>query len=126
MDKIEAKKVFGENLKRLRIARGMSQDELAKALGYTNRSSINKIELGKNDMPRNKIVRAAAVLGVSPLELFQGNKSQTDTLPGGGFHGGEPRPDILIDFDQLSDKNKEQAMTYIKYLLETQKGEEKT
>lgn len=70
MDKDEAKRIFGENLKRLRIARGMSQDELAKALGYTNRSSINKIELGKNDMPRNKIVRAAAVLGISPLELF--------------------------------------------------------
>lgn len=71
MNKVEAKKVFGENLKKLRLARNMSQEELAKALGYTNRSSINKIELGKNDMPRSKVARAAQVLGVSPLKLFE-------------------------------------------------------
>lgn len=67
MDKIEAKRVFGENLKRLRIARGMSQEELAKALDYTNRSSINKIELGKNDMPRNS----------SPVCSTKNNRSTT-------------------------------------------------
>lgn len=78
MDKIEAKIIFGENIKKLRLARGMSQEELAKALGYENRSSINKIELGKNDMPRNKIVKAAQVLGVSPLQFFEGSDSEPD------------------------------------------------
>lgn len=52
MNKEEAKKIFGKNLKELRLSKGMSQEELAHALGFKNRSSINKIELGKNDMPR--------------------------------------------------------------------------
>lgn len=39
MNKEDAKKIFGENLKRLRIAKGFSQDELARMLGYTNRQT---------------------------------------------------------------------------------------
>ena len=70
MNKEEAKKLFGINLKRLRAERGMSQEELAKKLGYKGRSAINKIETGVNDMPREMVVRCADALGVSPLDLF--------------------------------------------------------
>lgn len=125
MNKDESKKIYGRNLKRLRQERGMSQEELAKALGFKNRSSINKIEIGRSNIPTDLITRTAEILGVSPLELFQEETEVQETMPEGTYRGGEQKPDILIDFDQLSDKNKEQAMTYIKYLLETQKGEEK-
>ena len=70
MNKEEAKKLFGINLKRLRTERGMSQEELAKKLGYKGRSAINKIETGVNDMPREMVIRCADALGVSPLDLF--------------------------------------------------------
>lgn len=70
MNKEDAKKLFGINLKRLRTERGMSQEELAKKLGYKGRSAINKIETGVNDMPREMVVRCADALGVSPLDLF--------------------------------------------------------
>ena len=126
MDKNEAKRIFGENLKRLRVACGMSQDELAKALGYTNRSSINKIELGKNDMPRNKIARAAEVLGVSPLEFF---KEQTETLPSGSFRGGvditAKTDKISPVLEKLSQNNQEKLLDYALFLLQQQnKGDE--
>ena len=118
MNKEEAKIVFGENLKKLRLAKGMSQDELAKALGYTNRSSINKIELGKNDMPRNKVLRAAQVLGVSPLQLFEGAE--------------DPLPETIIIGDtwwttienELNSESMEKLKSYAEYLIEMQdKGE---
>ena len=126
MDKNEAKRIFGENLKRLRVACGMSQDELAKALGYTNRSSINKIELGKNDMPRNKIARAAQVLGVSPLEFF---REQTETLPSGSFRGGvditAQNDKISPVLEKLSPNNQEKLLDYALFLLQQQdKGDE--
>ena len=35
-----------ENIKKLRIERGLSQEELARRTGYTDRSSIAKIENG--------------------------------------------------------------------------------
>ena len=70
MNKEELKIAFGKKLREYRISSKVSQDELAKACGYESRSAINKIELGKNDMPRNKILLAANKLGISPAELF--------------------------------------------------------
>lgn len=71
MNKEESKKQFGKNLKRLRMEKGLSQEELARALGFKNRSSINKIEIGRSNIPTDKIQKTAEVLGVSPLVLFQ-------------------------------------------------------
>ena len=140
MNRKDAKKKYGWNLRTIRKAKGMSQDELAKRLGYTNRSSINKIETGRSSIPTDKIALTAEVLGVSPLELFTvdddvmqeisvlaektGNgMSEELTIPSGSFHGGNA-PDIMVQFERLSDKNKDQALTYIKYLIETQKGDD--
>lgn len=79
MNKEEGKKEFGLKLKRLRTEKGISQEELAKALGYTNRSSINKIEIGRSAIPVDKISRIAQVLEVSPLELFENAEDGVDT-----------------------------------------------
>ena len=43
--------MFYERIRRRREELGLSQDELAKKLGYKSRSSINKIEKGENDIP---------------------------------------------------------------------------
>lgn len=52
----------GNRIKDLRLQRKMSQDELAKACGYGSRSTINKIELGINDVPQSKIKALADAL----------------------------------------------------------------
>lgn len=54
----------GNRIKQLRLERDMSQDELAKRSGYGSRSTINKIELGINDVPQSKIKAIAEALGV--------------------------------------------------------------
>lgn len=43
----------------------MSQSELAEKTGYKSRSSINKIELGINDVPQSKIKVFADALDTS-------------------------------------------------------------
>ena len=48
----------------------MSQDELARMLGYKSRSSINKIEKGENDIPQSKIVAFAGALKTTPEYLM--------------------------------------------------------
>lgn len=60
----------GDNILRLRKELGLTQEELAKRMGYKSKSSINKIELGLNDIPRNKIVKFAEVLGTTPARLM--------------------------------------------------------
>lgn len=42
------KKEFGKKLKNVRIRNKMSQQAMADSLGYTSRSTINKIEEGIN------------------------------------------------------------------------------
>lgn len=59
-----------ENIKRLREKLGWSQEELAEKVGYTDRSSIAKIEAGKVDLQQSKIAAFASALSVSPAQLM--------------------------------------------------------
>lgn len=59
-----------KNIKKLRKERRWSQDELAKRAGYTDRSSIAKIESGKFDLPQSKILLFAEIFGVKPGTLM--------------------------------------------------------
>lgn len=61
---------IGDNILRVRKRLGLTQEELAKRLGYKSKSTINKIELGINDIPQSKIVKFAEALGTTPAELM--------------------------------------------------------
>lgn len=69
------------NIKRFRKELKMSQEDLAKKTGYTDRSSIAKIEKGMVDLPQSKILLFAEALNVTPGELM-GNVD--DTVPTNG------------------------------------------
>lgn len=61
---------IGKNIQDARKRMGLTQEELATRLGYKSKSTINKIELGINDIPQSKIVKFAEVLGSSPAALM--------------------------------------------------------
>lgn len=60
----------GQIIKMLREERGMTQETLAELMGYSHKSSINKIEMGKSDLPQSKIIAFAKIFGVTPCELL--------------------------------------------------------
>ena len=60
----------GENILIMRKRLGWTQEELAKRMGYKSKSTINKIELGINDIPQSKIVKFADVLDTTPAQLM--------------------------------------------------------
>ena len=73
-----------EIFKRIRARReelGISQEELAKRLGYKSRSSINKIEKGENDIPQSKIVAFAQALQTTPECLMGWAQPTATALP---------------------------------------------
>lgn len=71
-----------ENIRKLRIEKGISQDELAQLTGYKDRSSITKIESGKVDLAQSKILLFAKALGTTPAELMGlGSGTPGQTLP---------------------------------------------
>ena len=57
-------------IKELREHRNMSQQELAELTGYTDRSSIAKIEAGKVDLTQSKVIAIAKALRTTPAYLM--------------------------------------------------------
>ncbi len=53
---------------------GMTQEELAKKLGYKSKVSINKIEMGERKIPSDKVGLVADALGISPDYIYQWGK----------------------------------------------------
>lgn len=59
-----------ENIRNLRKQNQWTQEELAKKMGYTDRSMIAKIEAGKVDLSQSKILEFARVFDVEPGDLM--------------------------------------------------------
>ena len=66
---VEAKKRFGEMVRRLRKGQGLSQESLALACGL-DRTYIGGIERGERNVSLVNIIKIAKALGVSPKEFF--------------------------------------------------------
>lgn len=56
---------IGERIKNKRLEMGLSQRELCKRMGYSNHSTIGKIEAGKVDIPQSRVVQFAEVLNTT-------------------------------------------------------------
>ena len=81
------------NIREHRKAAKMTQEELARRTGYTDRSSIARIEKGEIDLPQSKIKQFAEVFGISPGELMGWDETPADELQGLGALAA----DILMD-----------------------------
>ncbi|MCD8241660.1 MAG: helix-turn-helix domain-containing protein [Lachnospiraceae bacterium] len=93
-----------QNIKRLREELGLSQEALAKLTGYTDRSSITKIEKGQVDLQQSKIELFAKALGTTPSDLVgwddqeQEPPSAPDSLTVTGLE-----KDIIIEYRRSDD-----------------------
>jgi transcriptional regulator with XRE-family HTH domain len=63
--------VVGENLRRIRLAMGFSQEALAGEVGLSFQQ-IQKYEWGANRLSAGRMVELAKVLGVEVADFFQG------------------------------------------------------
>ena len=61
---------LGEKIKEIRLEQGMSQEEFAKELGYTSKSTINKIEKGVNDISYDKLELLIQKFDLEVNDLF--------------------------------------------------------
>ena len=77
---MEYLKDVGFRISMLRKAKGITQDALAQKVGYTSRSTINKIEKGLVDIPQSKIIDIAEALDTTPAYLM-GWSEEKDNSP---------------------------------------------
>lgn len=103
---------IGERIKIRREELDMSQDTLAKAVGYKSRSTINKIELGVNELKQKKILEIARALDVSPAYLMGWEKENPPAISGEG----------KLDVTGLNSENVQKAKDYIDLLLNSQRN----
>lgn len=107
--------MIGEKVRKRRLELGLTQEELASKLGYKNKSTINKIELNKNDVNQKNLVRLADALGVTPLYFFDFDSSD--------LSGSERRLFTYYEmFLKLSQSNQESVMKYIDFLSNEESG----
>ncbi|MBO4584323.1 MAG: helix-turn-helix domain-containing protein [Clostridia bacterium] len=63
-----------DRIRELRLARNMSQVELARRVGYAGKSAISKVENGERNINQSMIVKFAIALGTTPSYLLFGNE----------------------------------------------------
>ena len=113
-----------QRIRRLRTDKGMTQLDLAKKVGYSGKDMVSRVESGKVDISRNRLIQFADALGVSPLYLFNGSESIEEI--------GQPLPPIseddkLLDqFHRLDDEDKARVKERIEMLLESDKYKKDT
>lgn len=72
--------IIGRRVREARIAIGLTQDELAEKMGYTSRTTINKIEMGINGVPNSKLSLLAEILNVDISYLLVGDNKKESAL----------------------------------------------
>lgn len=104
---------IGDRIRARREELGMTQDELARAIGYKSRSSINKIEIDGRGLPQKKVADIARALRVSPAYLM--GWEETDyavSLDSGNA--------LVERISRLSEQNKRAVVHIVDALLANQ------
>lgn len=70
----------GGKVRELREKRGMTQDELARKIGYSNKSAIAHIESGRSIPPLDKMLAIADALDCNADYLLEGLSLRADEL----------------------------------------------
>jgi transcriptional regulator with XRE-family HTH domain len=79
MTESDLRAVFGENLKKYRTLKGLSQAKLAEILDISP-NFISEIETGKRWVSSDTLVNFAAVLGVEVYEFLKPSQALTDEI----------------------------------------------
>lgn len=86
-----------KRIRQRREALGLSQEELANKMGYKSRSSINKIEMGENDIPQSKIKQFAIALDTTPAYLMGWEEDSKNPATPKGYVNGDKELTEYLD-----------------------------
>lgn len=112
------------NIRERRIELGLTQEELAKKLGYADKSMIAKIEAGKIDLAQSKILAFADALFTTPSALmgWVDEQDRADTKQQLLERAFSDRPEMHMLFSVAEKATKEDIEKTIR-ILEALKSE---
>ena len=97
---------IGDRIKERRLELGYSQEELAKKLGYTSRSTINKIENGTNDIVQSKVVEFATALDTTVAYLMGWSEEDSPNM----MRLSDSEHDVVVAFRKADDLTKQMVL----------------
>ena len=97
-------KEIADRIKEARLAKGMTQDELAKALGLKSRSSINKMEKNAYEIGLERLKEIARVLDVDPDYLIFGDSE-------------DKKEEINFLFGKLTEEQQDAALAFLRSMI---------
>ena len=103
---------IGKRIKARREALGMTQEELAKKLGYKSKTTIAKIELGVNDISQSKVVEFAKALNTNILYLIGQEDEETITLTTATAEDKD-REKMLALYKNIKNRREELGLTKV-------------
>jgi transcriptional regulator with XRE-family HTH domain len=106
---------IGNRIRMRREELEMSQSELARKVGYTSRTTINKIERDGRGISQDKIVAIAKALKVTPSYLMGWEDEEVATLTA-------RQEQAVENYFNLTESNQIVVDGLIESLLKQQKG----
>ena len=97
---------LGDKIKEIRINEGLSQEAFAKELGYSSKSTINKIEKGINEISYDKLMLLIDKYNLTLNQIFE-NNSNSIPLP------KTTNSNLYISFSARSNGNSENIVKYM-------------
>lgn len=105
--------IIGKRIKEKRESLGMTQEELAKKLGYRNKSSIAKIETGTNDIVQSKVVEFANALNTTVASLMGWDEPDIMVKP----QNVNPKINVLVEIaNKIPSSQLDRLLSYAQYL----------
>lgn len=116
---------IGSRIRKRREELGISQSELARRVGYSSRSSINKIELDERQLTQSKIAIIADALYTSPgyimgWEKPEGESIETDPVLLAEIAGRKDIMEIVRDLYDMNDEQLLKVKGFIDYMKFTE------
>jgi transcriptional regulator with XRE-family HTH domain len=69
---VDAVERFGANVRKARLARGWTQEDLAERAGLAS-VQVSRIERGQREVRLTTFIRLVRALGVAPADLLKGS-----------------------------------------------------
>lgn len=117
---------IGERIKYRREELGLTQEQLAYRLGYKSKSTINKIEMGINDVAQKKIIAFATALECTTAFLMGWDNEKPSLSPAATPALSPDREELLANYDNLNEEGQQKVREYAADLIDSGKYEKES
>lgn len=109
---------FSERINKIRNEKGMTQDELARAVGYKSRSTIAKIESGERDVSQSMVIKFAKALNTTTAVLMGNDNDDNKAVQSPAPSDDDIKFALFDGSEGVTDEMFDEVKRFAKYIKE--------